>query len=174
MVKGHVLNNTGKAKHIFKKTVYSGGRITLDDAYAAVASRVPEGQPFLEWLHTYLPPGWELQITEDYEEPFEPSKVKPEDVKAVTVTTHDAPEKHLLSGEDDDDSPSLEYAPAKTLDKLTARDIFNLRMKDNPKRVIKQIASVHKLRRALTLCKNDARKSMLAAIIRHRIKELNG
>lgn len=171
MVKGHIVNNTAKSRHMFKRTIYPGQSISLADVYSIFSTKQVEDVEFLEWVRDKLPIGWELKVEEDYVEPYEPSRVSSEEVLASVQGPPQ--EVHVLSGPDDD-SPSLEYAPAKTLDKLTARDIYNLRIKDNPKRVIKQIDSVHKLRRALSMCKNDSRKSMLATIIRHRIKEISG
>ncbi len=161
MIKGHVLNNSSKSRHIFKRTVYPGQTVPLQDIYAVVSSKVGEDTTFVDWLKASLPPGWEVFVEEDFEEPLDVSAVTSEDLQPV-------------EGAEDDDRESLEYAPYKVIEKLSARDVYNLRMKDNPKRVIKQISSVHKLRRALTMCRNESRKSMLATIIRHRIKELMG
>lgn len=174
MIKGHVLNNSGKSKHIFKQTVFPGQRVNLSAVYSLLSNKVPEDQEFVAWLQaSYLPPGWELHVEEfEPEEAVNPAReiVQADKVKPPPVEFDFSA---LEQQEDDDSRPSLEYAPEKTLDKLTAADIYNLRMKDNPKRVIKNIYSVHKLRRALTLCKADARKSMLSKIIQHRIKDLN-
>ncbi len=161
MLKGHVVNNSSKSRHIFKKTVYPGQKVPLDYIYQVVSSKVGDDVSFVDWLRSSLPPGWEIDVEEDFEVPLDPANVSVEDVRAAAEI-------------EDDERESLEYAPMKVIDKLSARDVYNLRIKDNPKRVIKQITSVHKLRRALTMCRNDSRKSMLATIIRHRIKELVG
>jgi hypothetical protein len=160
MIKGHVVNNSGKSKHIFKKTVYPGQSVPLSHVYEVLSKKIDDDVSFIEWVRGKLPPGWELSVEEDFELPFDASAVTAEDLQPV-------------EGDGDDGRESLEYAPMRVIDKLTARDIYNLRMKDNPKRVIKQITSVHKLRRALTMCLNDSRKSMLATILRHRIRDLN-
>lgn len=164
MINGFVVNNTGRSRHIFKKTVYPGQKVPLSYVYQVVSSKVDGEDSFVDWLKSRLPPGWELDVNEEFELPIDATAVSADEVKVV--------EKEPAAP--DEDRESLEYAPLKIIDKLTARDVYNLRIKDNPKRVIKQITSVHKLRRALTLCKNDSRKSMLATIIRHRIKELTG
>lgn len=160
MIKGHVLNNSGRSKHIFKRTVYPGQRVPLSYICEIVPKKIEEDGGLIEWIKERLPPGWELSLEGEFEAPVAPSSVDSVD---------------LLPKEPDpeEERESLEYAPLKVIDNLTAKDIYNLRMKDNPKRVIKQITSVHKLRRALTLCLNDSRKSMLATIIRHRIRSLN-
>lgn len=156
MIKGHVINNSGKSKHIFKRTVYPGQKVPLSHVYEVLSNKIEDDSVFVDWLKQRLPLGWELSVEEEFEEPLDPS----------TVTSED------LMSPQEDDKESLEYAPVQVIENLTARDIYNLRIKDNPKRVIKQVYSVHKLRRALTLCLDDSRKSMLATIIRHRIKEL--
>ena len=56
--------------------------------------------------------------------------------------------------------------------KLTARDISELKIKDDPKRIIRTINSKTKLRRALTLCKGRAGKETLLKYIHERISEL--
>lgn len=174
MIKGHILNNSGKSKHIFKQTVFPGQRVTLSAVYSLLSRKVPEDQDFVSWLkESYLPPGWELHVEE-----FEPEiEVNPARKLIQTEKPKMPPVEFdfssLEADKEEDSRPSLEYAPEKVLDKLTAADIYNLRMKDNPKRVIKNIYSVHKLRRALTLCKADSRKNMLSKIIQHRIKDLN-
>src|SRR6188508_2188508 len=165
MIKGSIINNTGKPKHIFKRTVYPGQQISLEDVYSIVSTKIDKEQSFVDWLQDELPDGWEVRLSSEYSEPVDLSNVSSE-----SLTENG--EEDVLSGSDSD--PSLEFASPKTIDKLTAKDIFNLRIKDNPKRVIKQISSVHKLRRALTLCRNDSRKNMLANILRHRIKEITG
>ncbi len=165
MIKGSIVNNTAKSRHIFKRTVYPGQRVDLMELYVNVSSSLPENVEFLQWVQERLPAGWELFVDDSYSEPVDPKKI----LESTVELPANKEEKDLLLGED---SPSLEFAPLKVIDKLTAKDIYNLRIKDNPKRVIKQISSVHKLRRALALCKNDSRKQMLSNIIRHRIKEL--
>lgn len=169
MVSGYIVNNTGKAKHIFKRTVYPGQKLDITTVYELVGRSLPEETTFVDWLKEHLPDGWEVLLEEGQEES---SKViVREQAQKTTNSLIPDDQKHLLSGPEDD-SPSLEFAPLKKIDKLTARDIFNLRVKDNPRRVVKQVDSVHKLRRALAMCKDDSRKNMLANIIRHRIREI--
>lgn len=168
MVKGYIQNNTGKAKHIFKRTIFPGQKIELPALFKTIEKNLGEGESFIDYLQLRLPDGWELQVDEEEVDSKVYVRTQPEKSKASIVPVD---ERHILSGPEDD-SPSLEYAPHHKLEKLTARDLYNLRMKDNPKRIIKSIDSVHKLRRALAMCKNDARKSMLANIIRRRIREL--
>jgi hypothetical protein len=56
--------------------------------------------------------------------------------------------------------------------KITARQISGLKTKDNPKAIISEIQSIHKLRRALTMTKDRAGKETLTRYIRDRISEL--
>jgi len=174
MVDGYVTNNTGKSLHIFKRTVYPGQRIPLDYVHQVVGSKVPTGESFVEWLEGYVPDGWEVVVSNtkgsrEFIDPVLPKVVESENEQTALFWE----DNNGLTLKEEEEKTSLAYAPIKEIDKLTARDIYNLKTKDNPKRVIKQITSVHKLRRALTLCKNDSRKAMLTRIIQHRIRELN-
>lgn len=161
MVKGYVTNNTGRSRHIFKRTVYPGQKVPLDVVYSALKKKVPDGASFVDWLEHYLPSGWELQVTQAKEK----TSTEQEEVE-------DAVQKDT-DGSEDDGRPSMEYATPRVIDKMTARDIYNLRIKDNPRRILKNVTSIHKLRRALTLCKNDSRKATLIRLIQGRIRELN-
>ena len=64
MVKGYVVNNTGRSRHIFKRAVYSAQKVSLDDVERVLGSKVPEGTSFTEWLEQYLPSGWALAVAE--------------------------------------------------------------------------------------------------------------
>ena len=177
LVKGYVTNNTGRSRHIFKRTVYPGQRIPLDVIYSVVMGKVPEGTEFVDWLEQYLPSGWEVSVADDTASDVTGGRKYKEVLTAIPVVVDSAPASAGATqhaDEDDDDArPSLEYATPRVIDKMTARDIYNLRLKDNPRRIIKQINSIHKLRRALTLCKNDSRKATLIRLIQGRIRELN-
>lgn len=116
-----------------------------------------------------LPEGWEVVV--ETAEVVDLHREVLEAVPVVVVSPTESGEVVAVKG--DAELPSLEYAPRKAIDKLTAKDIYNLRLKDNPQRVIGQITSIHKLRRALVLCKDDGRKSVLTRIIHKRIKKLN-
>lgn len=179
MVKGSVTNNTGRSRHIFKRTIYPGQSVSLDDVYLVLGGKIPKGTSFVEWLTQYLPNGWEITVTQ-------PEKIEtaggrgyvetltavPEVEQVVTSDTR-AYQENNEGNEDTIDHRSLEYATPRSIGKLNARDISNLRIKDNPKRILKNINSVHKLRRALTFCKNNSRKTGLARLIQRRIRELS-
>lgn len=171
MYSGYVINNTGKARHIFKRTVYPGGRVPLEPIFALLQQQVPRGQVFLDWLAAYLPQGWEIVLEEDL----------PSVVLTATPEVHSSGPGMLaeFSGMEDNDgahelATESSAPPAMDVDpeQLTAREIYSLQVKDNPKKVIGQITSVHKLRRALAMCKKDTRKKLLMGILRARIKEL--
>ncbi len=169
MVKGYLYNNTGKAKFIFKRSVPAGHKILLEDVYQVVS--LPPGESFLEWVQENIPEGWELSISADSVDEIDPTLIKYEDVRPKFVESGQ-PEKHLLTGDPQD--PVLANAPVDSFHKLTSKDIFNLKLKDDPKRVLKNIDSIHKLRRSLALCKGDPRKAMLTEMIRARIAQLMG
>lgn len=176
MVKGYVTNNTGRSRHIFKRTVYPGQRVALDTVYNLVGKQVPEDQLFVDWLDGYLPSGWEIEIVPAKKEVAVESPHK-ETLLATPVVepspTFPAVEEALVKEVAVVKSPSMEYATPRAISKMTARDIFNLKVKENPKRILKNVNSIYKLRRALTLCKNDSRKATLSRLIQGRIRELN-
>ena len=91
----------------------------------------------------------------------------------VTDTPTELADTEYSDEADEDLAPSKEYLTPKAINKMTAKDIYDLRIKDNPKRILENVTSVHKLRRALTLCKNDNRKAVLIRLIQGRIRTLN-
>jgi len=139
--------------------------------------KVPQDSTFLEWLDEYLPEGWEISIVN--------TPPRKEELLAYPEVHSSGPSdlKEFYAREDNNGSTLIE-APVvldnkpiilgieEEVEELSARDIFNLRIKDNPRKAISSIVSVHKLRRALTLCKGDKRKGVLTSIIRKRIKVL--
>jgi len=170
MVKGYIVNNTGRSKHIFKKTVYPGQTVSIERAYNMVGSKVPEGNSFIEWLEEYLPEGWEVNVVKQEMSDATGGRMYKETLTAIPVVEE---AKEEASEKTVSDAPSLEYSTPRAISKMSARDIYNLRIKDNPRRLLKNINSIHKLRRALSLCKNDSRKETLSRLIKGRIKELN-
>lgn len=177
MIKGYVVNNTGRSKHIFKKTVYPGQQVDLEQVYLLLGAKVPEGSTFVEWLEGYLPPGWEVNVVSQEKADFVGGRMFKETLTAIPEVVESASVvgktfKENNEGEDVD-KPSLEYSTPRVIKKMTARDIFNLRVNDNPRRILKNINSIHKLRRALSLCKNDSRKATISRLIQGRIRELN-
>ena len=171
MVEGYVKNNTGRSRHIFKKTVYPGQIVSLGHIKELLGSKVPEGASFIAWLEQYLPEGWEISVPKRTRDTG--GRQYKEVLTAVPTVVENSEEASEHIDEEEDDSPSKEYATPRAIDKMTSRDIYNLRLKDNPKRVLKHVNSIHKLRRALTMCKNDSRKSVLQRLIQQRIRELN-
>lgn len=160
MITGKVVNNTGKSKHIFKRTVYPGHSVDLVEVHRLLSSKVPEGTSFISWLQDYVPPGWEVHGEEAQEETGEISETAGQ---GTEYTPEVLPE---------DTSPSLQYISTKKISELSAKDIHDLRVKDNPRRIINEIDSVTKLRRALTLCNKSKRKEVLSKIIKARINKL--
>ena len=176
MVNGYVTNNTGRSRHIFKRTVYPGQRIPLDLVYKVLSRKVPEDQQFIDWLDGYLPSGWEIEVAPSKKE-VASEAVHRETLVAIPVveSSPEPPAKEAALKKEVAvvEPPDMQYATLRAIDKMTSKDIFNLRIKDHPKRILKNINSVHKLRRALTLCKNDSRKDTLIRLIKGRIRELN-
>jgi hypothetical protein len=160
MITGKVVNNTGKSKHIFKRTVYPGHSVDLAEVHKLLSSKVPEGDSFITWLQGYIPTGWEVHGEELQEETGEVSEKVG---RGIDYVPEIIPE---------DSSPSLQYISTKKISELSAKDIHDLRVKDNPRRIINEIDSVTKLRRALTLCNKSKRKEVLSKIIKARINKL--
>lgn len=182
MEKGYVVNNTGRSRHIFKRTVYPGQKVDLQQVYDVLKRKVPSDSSFLDWLEGYLPSGWEVSVPEGAA--ISGGRLYKETLTAVPVVSDSSSlnaESELGGLKETNDGQSVvesipvswQYARPQDIDKMTAKDIYSLRMKDNPKRVIKNIFSIHKLRRALTLCKNDSRKAVLTRLIQGRIRKLN-
>lgn len=181
-VKGFVINNSTRARHIYQRRVFPGGKVSLDEIWALYGERAPKTVEIVEWLYNNgLPKDWDVVI-EEVAEVSAPKKVVVagqemyrETLEAKPVITDEPIE--LVQSVDEDSEPhhgydSLAYAPEGVLRDLTAKQIYSLRIKDDPQRAIKAIDSIHKLRRALALCKNDSRKTMLTKMIKARIKEL--
>lgn len=176
MVKGFVVNNTGRSKHIFKRTVYPGQKVELEHIYKLVGKKVPDGAKFVDWLEdTYLPKGWDLDAPEPEVAAEENNIHFKETITAVPVVAPATQntESAMLREEAVVTSPSKEYMTPKAIGNMKAKDIYDLQLKDNPKRILKNVNSIHKLRRALTLCKRDGRKETLQRLIQGRIRELN-
>lgn len=170
MFKGYVINNTGRSRHIFKRTVYPGQKVPLDYVYNLFSSKVPEMDSFLEWLDNYIPEGWEIAV-EKIKIIGEPQEMAQVSASTDEMSNHTYREDNegLRSSREEEEELYL----SKKVDKLTASEISNLKIKDNPRKVVKQIDSVHKLRRALTKCRNAPGKATLVKIIKQRINELN-
>lgn len=177
MVKGFVVNNTGRSRHIFKRTVFPGQKVDLEYVYKLVGSKVPEGAQFTDWLtQEYLPKGWELDVVSAETASTVGGRMYKETLVAepVAVSSGKTDESTATAFETNaEDAPSREFSTPKAISNMTAKDIYELRIKDNPKRILSNINSIHKLRRALTMCKNDNRKAVLLRLIQGRIRQLN-
>ncbi len=152
MINGYVINNLGRGKHIFKQSVFPGMKVPLDKLYEqySVSYGGEFNLDFLKWLEkTKIPKGSGFDIV------VEDIKTEVE-VKPVTeeVTLGVRPQK---------------VHPTN----LTAKQISDLKIKDKPKIVLQEVMSVHKLRRAYTLCKNRPGKETLSRLVRERMVELS-
>ena len=183
MEKGFIINNTDRSKHYLKRKVGPGHRVPLDYAFSLLGKKVPEGEIFLEWLEkNYLPEGFSVVITEKaaekrlYKETLtaQPMVVgtSPPDLNIIYAKeTGVSPHTDVLV-ETEPHVKNFQYATPNFIDKLTAKEISDLKMKDNPKRILNNINSIHKLRRALSLCKDSSGKKTLTEMIRLRIRKL--
>jgi hypothetical protein len=183
-MEGYIVNNSGKTVHIFKRKFPAGHKVELYDIWPQYKDKVCRElgkksiteNEFIKWLedNSYMMDGFEYYATIE--------KVKKE--KVVTVETASEIGEIIESteatipedlGEQSDGQlvkPSLSSAKPGVIDKLTYKDIADLRVIDDPKKIVYGINNVHKLRRAYTLVRNMPRKSMLEKILRERIQEL--
>lgn len=174
MVNGVVINNTGRSRHIFKQTIFPGQEVPLQQVYDVLGNKTPEGLSFVDWLRSYLPDGWEVHVEEKAEASVTGGRLFKEVLTAVPVVENAVEAQvDVVVAPEEDELPSWQYATPRAIEQMTAKDIYNLRMKDNPQRVLKQINSIYKLRRALTMCKRDSRKAILTRLLQGRIKSLN-
>jgi hypothetical protein len=182
MVTGYVVNNTGRSKHIFKRTVYPGQRVELDYIYKLVGAKVPDGAKFVDWLRdTYLPKDWEVDAEVEPEmaaidvdgRQFKETLTAVPVVATATENTENGMLREVNAVSTPPQTASKEYMTPKAIGDMKAKDIYDLQLKDNPKRILKNVNSIHKLRRALTLCKRDSRKETLQRLIQGRIRQLN-
>lgn len=183
MIKGYVVNNTGRSKYICKRTVYPGQRLDLEYVYKVIGSKVPEGETFVNWLEETLPEGWEVNVVraEAAEatdatggRPYREVLTAVPEVSESALQTNTAGDTNgAVDTELEDKRPSIQYSTPRAIDKMTAREIYQLRLKDNPKRILEHVTSIHKLRRSLSMCQRDSRKSVLTRLIQQRIRKLN-
>ncbi len=164
MIEGYVINNGGRSKYIFKQHVQSGAKVSLDVMYEKYKNKY-QGEfdvGFLEWLEkNKVPVNFDIVVKSiDEVETSELSPaVKEEEVMAV---------EEITSELELDIHPDRKFNPSK----MTPKEISELKIKDSPKNIISRVMSVHKLRRAYTLCKDRPGKGTLVKIIRQRITEL--
>jgi hypothetical protein len=158
MIKGYVVNNLGRGKHIFKRSFYPGMEVPLEEIYNLYSNSY-EGDfdtGFLEWLEkNKIPNGCGFDIVVE--------EIKESDEKVITKV------KNAL------ETPAVPTAEVSlpVPNKMTARQLADLKMKNKPKQIIQQVMSVHKLRRALSLCKGRPGKETLIKYIRERLTELS-
>lgn len=161
MIEGYVISNAERPRHIFKQGVLPGMKISLGDMYAKYKNKYQGGFDvgFLEWLEkNKLPEDFDIVINSIDSE--EVTKPQVENVEEAVV--------EMTTGLELDALPDRQFNP----EKMTPKELSELKIKDNPKNVIGGVMSVHKLRRTLTLCKDRPGKGTLTKLIRTRISEL--
>lgn len=154
MLEGYVVNNTGRGKHIFKRTFSVGSKIPIEQLYELYKDKYGGDFDlgFVNWLEkNKIPAGSGMDIVLDQVSKDDVPK-EPEEADATISVLED-----------------LSRIPPN---KLSARQISELKIKDNPKKVIGSIYSITKLRRAITFCSGRPGKETLLKYIRARISEL--
>jgi len=156
MIKGTVRNESGRAKHKFKKNILPGQEVPLSYLYKLYKNKYcgKFDLEFIDWLK-------ENKVKEGSGFTVIIEKIVEED----TSNEESKPQGELVEVS----SVANKIHPLK----LTSRQIAELKIKDEPKKIIPQIMSIHKLRRALTMCKDRPGKETLTKLIRERITELN-
>ena len=158
MVEGFVINKTERSKHIFKMSVTPGMKVPIQSWYEVYKNKY-KGKldlKFVEWL--------------------EDNKVPKSDDWELVVNSHTVekdPTEELLKEETT--KPIVDERPItkiKPINKITAAELSELKHKDQPKKTIQQVMSIHKLRRALNLCKGKAGKTLIIKYLRERIDEI--
>ena len=170
-MEGFIVNNCGKPKYIFKRNFPVGHRIYLSDLWKmyktkvgiALNKEVVSEEEFVAWLtdNNYMKQGFI----------YYPGEKASFDGEVLTVTPGSSNE----AGTQADGrlvKPSLAGARAGVIEKLTYSEIANLRILDDPKRIIDSITNLHKLRRAYTTVRQMSRKGHLQKILRDRIQDL--
>lgn len=179
MTKGYVVNNTHSTKHAYKRTVYPGQRVPLDHIRSVISKKIPD-KDFIAWLRdNMLPSGWEIILEEEDSKQKSGVEGMYKETLLAEPEVHKGPVdlntyyKEDESSEEEGSSPvAYKYMPPHKLRDLTWKEIANLKTKDDPRRVLKSVDSIHKLRRALTACRNAKGKKNLSRLIQNRIKEL--
>lgn len=155
MIKGYIENNTGRYKHIFKRGLFPGMTVSLEDLYV-MYGYCYKGEfdlDFVKWLdENKAPKGFDIVI-EKYDE---------------LKYSDEGTERKISDTADTEVADS--YIPPE---KMTSKQLADLKIKDNPKQVIEEVSSVHKLRRALSMCKDRKGKATLIKLIKERIAELS-
>lgn len=170
-MEGYIVNNCGKPKYIFKRNFPVGHRLYLAELWKMYEVKVKKAlekdevseADFLAWLtaNHYMKPGFAYY-------PGEKASLAGDVVEATGsgVKEEGSAENGRLV------KPSLANVPSGVLEKLTYSEIANLRILDNPKKVVEAISNLHKLRRAYTVVRQMPRKGHLQKILRDRIQDL--
>ena len=171
-MEGFLVNNSDKARYIFKRNFPVGHRIYLSDLWKMYEYKVQQDlgkvvvseKEFVSWLETnhYMKQGFVYT-------PGEQAVGAASDIQEAT-----SPEVNEsgVSADGRLEKPSLSNAPPKVIEKLTYKDIAALRIADNPKKIIESITNLAKLRRAYTYIRKMPRKGHLEKILRYRIQEV--
>lgn len=166
-IEGYVINNSGRGKFIFSRNMYAGQKISLSELYKFYCDRYGGNfdAGFLAWLKdNRLVEGFEIVVENiNSSEKF-------------SAAEKNSPEQ-LDQLDPDEQAEQAEQARALFVrqvhpNKLTARDISELKIKDNPRDIIRSVSSKSKLRRALTLCTGLNSKETIIKYIKERIDEL--
>jgi hypothetical protein len=170
-MEGYILNNSGATIHIFKTKFLAGDKIRLEKIWPLYETRARKDlgkknvseEEFVAWLEAnhYMQPGFVYNSAKEQTVPVD-----------ILVSTSPEIAEEGASADGRLVRPPLADATTAVIDKLTWRDIADLRVVDDPKKIINGINNRSKLRRAYTACRGKARKQHLENILRARIQEL--
>jgi hypothetical protein len=169
---GYIVNKSGKAMHIFKQRFIVGNKIYMKDIWPLYQVRVADALgkedvsevEFVDWLisNSVMREGFEYCSGEK-------EKMGGE---IAGVTNADGPPEDLQKADGRLVKPLLAHVSHAVVDKLTYSDIVELRVQDDPARILSMVTNISKLRRAYTKVRTMPRKRSLERLIRNRIQDL--
>lgn len=166
MIIGYVVNNSGRSSHIFKRNMPPGGKVSIEDLYNTyrLMYKYKFDINFVEWLQeNKLKEGYDIIVEDVIEDTVE---------EVFSLAGEEILERKEEEDVELDEAAGVLAEAERQEEKWTSVQIAQLKMKDKPRRVIRSIDSIVKLRRAITLCKKEKGKKILIDMIRDRIAEL--
>ena len=174
-MEGYILNNGSRPVFVFKRKLPTGHRILLSDVWSLYKDMVlvelgkatVSESDFVKWLEDrqLMKEGFE------YHPGYKENGASGE-VLMSTPAVNQGELEGLLPADGRLLRPSLAKAPQSVIDKLTWRDVANLRIIDDPDRIIASINNVSKLRRAYTATRQMPQRNRVQKLLRERLMEL--
>lgn len=174
-MEGYIINNSSHPVYVFKRKLPAGHKILLSDVWNLYKDRVLteagkvaiSESEFVKWLEDkqLMKEGFEYH-------PGYKEQGSSGEIMMSTPAVNQGEMEGLLPADGRMLRPSLAKAPQSIIDKLTWRDVANLRIIDDPERIICSINNVSKLRRAYTATRQMPQRNRVQKILRDRLSEL--